>query len=124
MFDDETNLFQKDPVELVRQQINNLRTDNANLNYEIKQLNEAIQLLKDYIVSNGLKPFWQPMLDPKSLTKQELIERNSQIEIRRPASPDAIPQPSIEELQAIYDAQGTNAAVAMIMDLMGKNKSE
>src|ERR1035437_4323377 len=89
-----------------------LDTANSDLNYAriaISEMSDAIILLKKYILENGLDPFWEK-IDVKvplknGFTTAEILEKNNDMSgriQRRATNPDAIKQPTPEELEKLY----------------------
>jgi hypothetical protein len=80
--------------------------------------NNAIVMLKDYILTNGLKPFWETSLKKPvgQMTKEELIasSKASKNEYRRATSPDTTPFPTFEEQEKMYKQRNSPEIDALI----------
>lgn len=98
-------------LDSLKEHFDTLQGKLAEAQFEIRELNNAIVLLKDYIVSNGLKPFWTTEGSGKpisEMTPEELRVRNQEVAKRiKPSakSHEALPQPSTEDLTKLYEAK-------------------
>lgn len=90
--------------------IESLRRDNKALQDALSAsekteyaLNNAIILLKQYVLKNGLSAFWEPTLTKplSKMTREEIIIRNRDVSERQfmaqALSKDALAQPTYEE---------------------------
>lgn len=98
----------------------------------IQGQDEAIVMLKEYIVQNGLKPFWENPnaefmkdLQEGRVAVDALIARNKEIapKYRRATSKDTTPFPTPEELLKKYEEK-TSPAVEALVDLMSGSRKE
>jgi hypothetical protein len=104
------------------------------LEQKLKYANEDIQMLKQYILDGGLKPFWEHdglKKSPQKMTVKELADANAHTTLRQEGvkvreSKDSVPKPSYEAEAKMYEdrIKEHGPEINWLVEAFEKNKDD